>query len=106
MIKDHNLSVDELIDIVNNILNFRDPYTYSHSERVAAVSLLIAEEMNLPDNQIEIIHYAAHMHDIGKIGIPDFILNKPGKLDKNELFIIQKHSAIGNTILKHLPIFN
>ncbi len=106
MIKEKNLTVDGLIDIINNILNFRDPYTFSHSERVAAVSLLIANEMNLTDNQIETIHYAAHMHDIGKIGIPDIILNKPGRLDKNELFIMQKHSAIGFTILKRLPVFN
>ncbi len=106
MIKDKNLSVDDLIDTVNNILNFRDPYTFSHSERVAAVSLLIAGEMNLPKDQIETIHYAAHMHDIGKIGIPDLILNKPGRLDKKELLILQKHSAIGFTILNRLHIFN
>jgi HD-GYP domain-containing protein (c-di-GMP phosphodiesterase class II) len=70
------------------------------------VSLLIANGMNLPGKQVELIHYAAHMHDIGKIGIPDFILNKPGKLDKSEIFIIQKHSAIGYTVLKRLPVFN
>ncbi|MGA2140972.1 MAG: HD-GYP domain-containing protein [Brevinematales bacterium] len=105
MLKDSEFSLDELIDIVNKILNFRDPYTFSHSERVAAVSLLIAREMKLPEKELEIVHYAAHLHDIGKTGIPDSILNKPGRLDKNEVFIIQKHSSIGGTILSRLPMF-
>lgn len=77
-------NIHEVIDIVVNILNARDPYTSIHSWRVAELSVMIANEMALPENEKEIIHIAAHLHDIGKIGICDKILNKPGKLTIEE----------------------
>ena len=77
----------------------RDPYTRSHSARVAALSRLIAEELALPTDEIRRVQLGALLHDIGKIGIPDAILNKPAALAPDEWVIMKTHSALGASIL-------
>lgn len=92
-------------DTIISTLDARDPYTYSHSERVAALSVLIATEMGFSEEDIEKIHIAAHLHDIGKIGVPDVVLNKEGRLSKEELIQMQSHSLIGSNILHKIDYF-
>jgi diguanylate cyclase (GGDEF)-like protein/putative nucleotidyltransferase with HDIG domain len=77
----------------------RDPYTRSHSARVAALARTIAEEMRLPVDEIRRVQLGALLHDIGKIGIPDAILNKPGPLSEEEWVIMRTHSALGGAIV-------
>ena len=77
----------------------RDPYTRSHSARVAALSRIIAVEMQLPPDEIRQVQLSALLHDIGKIGIPDAILNKPGALTPEEWVIMKTHSPLGASIL-------
>lgn len=98
------IGIHELVDVVVNILDARDPYTFLHSWRVAELSVLIAEDMGLPESEIRQIHIAAHLHDIGKIGVPDRILNKPGRLDPAEILQIQAHPRIGCNIFERLSI--
>ena len=98
------IGIHELVDVVVNILDARDPYTFLHSWRVAELSVLIAEDMGLPESEIRKIHIAAHLHDIGKIGVPDRILNKPGRLDPAEILQIQAHPRIGCNIFERLPV--
>lgn len=98
------IGIHELVDVVVNILDARDPYTFLHSWRVAELSVLIAEDMGLPESEIRKIHIAAHLHDIGKIGVPDRILNKPGRLDPAEILQIQAHPRIGCNIFERLSI--
>jgi putative nucleotidyltransferase with HDIG domain len=102
-----NLSVklDDMINIVIITLDARDPYTYSHSDRVAALSVLIAESMGFSEEEIEKTHIAAHLHDIGKIGVNDSVLNKEGKLSKEEMIQMQAHSLIGYNILNKIDLF-
>src|SRR5205814_7407265 len=76
-----------------------DPYTRSHSARVAALSRIIAEELQLPPDEIRRVQLGALLHDIGKIGIPDAILNKPAALTDEEWVIMKTHSALGASIL-------
>jgi len=104
--KDLSVCVDDLINIIIVTLDARDPYTYSHSERVAALSVLIGTEMNLLEEELERLHIAAHLHDIGKIGVPDNVLNKEGRLTKEELILMQSHSEIGYNILYKIECFN
>lgn len=96
--------IHELIDVVVNILDARDPYTFIHSWRVAELSVLISENMGLPKEGIEKLHIAAHLHDIGKIGVPDKMLNKIGKLSDGEIVHMQAHPRIGCNIIERLPI--
>jgi len=77
----------------------RDPYTRSHSARVAALSRGIAEEMQLSVDQVRRIQLGALLHDIGKIGVPDAILNKPGALSPDEWVMMRSHSMLGASIV-------
>jgi HD-GYP domain-containing protein (c-di-GMP phosphodiesterase class II) len=103
--QDLSVKLDDMINMIIITLDARDPYTYSHSERVAALSVLIAAEMKLPQDEIDKIHIAAHLHDIGKIGVADIVLNKEGKLSKEELIQMQSHSLIGYNILNKIDLF-
>jgi len=80
----------------------RDPYTAGHQQRVAQLSCAIAQEMGLTEEQIEGIHVAGVLHDIGKISIPAEILSKPGKLSEIEFLMIKAHPQVGFEILKNI----
>jgi two-component system response regulator RpfG len=82
---------------------YRDVETGNHIVRMAKYSRLIAEGLKLESDRCELIELAAPMHDIGKIGIPDNILLKPGKLNMNELTIMKNHPLIGFQILQNSP---
>ena len=81
----------------------KDPYTRGHSERVARFSIAIAERMNLPGNEIEKLRVSALLHDVGKIGIDDNILKKPGHLTPEEFEIMKQHPQKGYKIMSHIP---
>jgi diguanylate cyclase (GGDEF)-like protein/putative nucleotidyltransferase with HDIG domain len=78
----------------------RDPYTRSHSARVAALARLIAEDMHLSDDEVRQVQLGALLHDLGKIGIPDAILNKPAPLTPEEWAVMRTHPALGASILE------
>lgn len=82
---------------------YRDEETGGHILRMANFSRLIAERLGLSKDECQVIEIAAPMHDIGKIGIPDVILLKPGKLDTEEFRSMQNHARIGYEILKDSP---
>ncbi|HEU5287589.1 MAG TPA: GAF domain-containing protein [Candidatus Limnocylindria bacterium] len=77
----------------------RDPYTRSHSARVAALARTVAEELRLGPDELRRVQLGALLHDIGKIGIPDAILNKPGPLSADEWVLMRTHPAVGASIL-------
>lgn len=85
------------------ILDARDPHTSQHSTRVTALSMAMAKILNLSEDERETLYIAASLHDIGKVGIPDHILLKPGRLTDDEFDIIKRHPDIGADILKPLP---
>lgn len=90
------------IMVIANTIDAKDAYTSGHSMRVAQSSAAIARRLNWSEKDVQNIHYIALLHDIGKIGIPDAILNKPGKLSSAEFEVIKKHPVIGNDILKDI----
>ncbi len=81
----------------------KDPYTHGHSERVAAYSRSIADALDLRREDVEAIELAGLLHDIGKIGIPDSVLQKPGRLDPDERALIMEHAALGAKIISENP---
>lgn len=87
-------------------IDARDHYTHSHSENVTRYGVAIAEEMKLPAKQIELIREACQLHDVGKIGIPDYILSKPGELSPQEWDEIKKHSIKAVEILEPLTFLS
>jgi HD-GYP domain-containing protein (c-di-GMP phosphodiesterase class II) len=87
---------------MSNAIEARDPYTHGHSERVGSVGYQIALRMHLSEVSCQEIYLAGVLHDIGKIGIPDHVLLKPGKLEPEEFAIIRQHPEIGHRILEEL----
>jgi putative nucleotidyltransferase with HDIG domain len=88
-----------------NALDSRDKNTAHHSANVAAYSVLIAREMGLSRKECEDVHIGGLLHDVGKIGVPEAILKKTGRLDFEEFQQIKKHPIIGYKILEHISIF-
>jgi len=85
------------------IIDARDIYTSQHSTRVTNLSLSIGNMLKLSDDDMDVLYIASSLHDIGKVGIPDSILLKEGRLTDDEFMIIKRHPDIGADILKPLP---
>ena len=99
------IPLQALIDTVLATLDARDPYTYEHSFRVALYAEMMAQKLELPSAICHRIHVAALLHDIGKIAISDRVLNKAGRLNREEMLEIQRHPRIGCNILGRLSTF-
>ena len=84
-------------------IDVKDHYTFSHSNNVAYYATSLAKELKLNSDMVEIIRQAALLHDVGKIGIPEAILNKAGKLTEEEYEIIKGHVEASIGIIRHLP---
>ncbi len=87
-------------------LEARDPYTRRHSSRVTEFSLLIGKKMNCSEEELDILNVSGQLHDIGKIGIRDDILLKPGRLTRDEYEKIKEHPVIGADIVAKLGLWN
>ena len=118
MAKKASTSIENLAlyeNIYNNLLSTlyafvkaieaRDSYTQQHSRRVTRLSMLLAGSMGRTEEELQILNVAGLLHDIGKIGIRDDILLKPGRLTSEEYSIIQQHPVIGCEIMGHLGLW-
>lgn len=95
----NSIDYHEIIECIACALDAKDPYTAGHSQRVSDMTLRVCQLIGLKKSQIEQIHVAAHLHDIGKIGVPDIILNKTDKLTEEEWEAVRRHPLIGAEIL-------
>jgi len=95
----------QTVQALAETIEAKDQYTQGHCERVRSISMRLARELGLPQDQFEPLEFAALLHDIGKIGIPERILNKVGALDTEELEIIKMHPLIGAQILSSVEFF-
>lgn len=90
----------EILQLFGRAAEYRDDMTGTHTQRVGQLSGRIAKRIGLPEKRVELIRMAAPLHDIGKIGIPDRILLKPGRFEMDEFEIMKTHTSIGASILK------
>lgn len=90
---------EETVEALANAIDAKDKYTHGHSTRVAILSKLIAEEAGLSEKECEEVYFAALLHDVGKIGVPDEVINKPSGLTDEEFEQIKQHPVTGNQIL-------
>ncbi|WP_331774442.1 HD domain-containing phosphohydrolase [Sulfurospirillum sp. 1612] len=100
-VKNYQQVLYSMLDLIEK----RDTYTAGHTRRVAEYALLLAQELKVPQHDIDILHEAAMMHDIGKVATPDSILLKPGKLTASEYKIIQDHVVCSFEILDSIEAF-
>lgn len=96
----------ESINMLIRTIEANDPYTSGHSVRVSAYAENIARKLNLPQSKIDLVKSAGLLHDIGKIGIDKRILNKTGKLEREEFEVIKSHPQIGATIISDLSFLS
>lgn len=95
----------QAIMTVANTVDAKDDYTKGHSMRVAAYSEILAQRLGWSEEDIQNIYYVAMLHDVGKIGVPDAVLNKPFKLTDLEFRLIKGHTIMGAEILKDFKMF-
>ena len=88
------------IQMLAGAVDEKDPYTRGHSDRVTRYSMMIAKEMGLSEDATEVVRVSAQLHDVGKIGIEDLILKKPGALTTEEFAIMKTHTTKGANILR------
>jgi hypothetical protein len=103
--KEMHDGTSKLLESMADAVDLRDPYTGGHSRRVTDLSLCILREMSMVGPEVELIRSAARVHDIGKIGIPDHILNKPGALTHEERSIMDSHPVRGAELLARYTDF-
>ena len=94
-----HFSYTETVTAASAAIDARDSYTAGHSNRVADIACKVGKNLGLDGAQLKCLELAALLHDIGKIGIPDYILNKPAKLDEGEFDKIKEHPTLGYNIL-------
>jgi putative nucleotidyltransferase with HDIG domain len=91
------------ITILAQAVELRDDYTGGHTQRVTRYATMLAQQLELPEDQVELIKIGTPLHDIGKIGIDDAILRKPGRLTAQEFALMQQHTTKGAEILSTIP---
>lgn len=96
--------IREIIESFAKVIDIKDSYTQGHSSRVAKYTKMLAEELGYDEDTVEKYYNIALMHDIGKIAIPDSVLNKPGKLTDEEYGIIKSHTQRGYDVLKSISL--
>lgn len=99
---DEQNNISNVVIALANIVEAKDSYTEGHTRRVSGLCKLIGESLNFEEERLRTLELAGIVHDIGKVSTPDHILNKPGRLDKNEFDIIKEHPEVGERILKPL----
>lgn len=98
-------TVHQLADTLGRAVDAKDKRLFEHSALTADLATTLALAHGLTAKQADVIHIAGHLHDIGKIGIPDAVLLKPGRLDDAEWALIREHPAIGARILSPIELF-
>ena len=102
--QEQKLLIREIVEAFAKVIDMKDKYTNGHSTRVAEYTAMLTKELGYDEETIEKYYDIALLHDIGKVGVPPEVLNKPGKLTDTEFNIIKSHSALGFNTLKDISI--
>ncbi|HEV2341166.1 MAG TPA: HD domain-containing phosphohydrolase [Candidatus Acidoferrales bacterium] len=105
-LRDLEQSYDYTLEALGGALDAKDAETEGHCQRVTAITISIAKIMNVDGEQLRQIARGAFLHDIGKMGIPDQVLRKPGPLTEEERVLMKRHCEIGYTVLKKIPFLS
>jgi cyclic di-GMP phosphodiesterase len=105
-LRDLEQSYDYTLEALGGALDAKDAETEGHCQRVTAITILIARTMGVEKDPLRHIARGAFLHDIGKMGIPDQVLRKPGPLDDEEKTLMRRHCDIGYTVLKKIPFLH
>ena len=102
----HRFMKDESLATIQALaaaVDAKDPYTQGHSQRVAEYAAALGRRMGMSESEVESVFVTGTLHDVGKIGVPDAVLKKPGRLDDHEREIIETHPGLGEVIVRKVP---
>ena len=102
--EENRIFIREIVEAFAKTIDMKDNYTNGHSKRVAEYTALLTRELGYDEETVEKYYNIALLHDIGKIGVPGEVLNKPGKLDDDEFVKIKSHTILGYNVLKDISI--
>ena len=102
--EENRLLIREIVEAFAKTIDMKDKYTNGHSKRVAEYTAILTRELGYDEETVERYYNIALLHDIGKIGVPGEVLNKPGKLDDEEFKTIKSHTVLGYNVLKDISI--
>jgi putative nucleotidyltransferase with HDIG domain len=94
---------DSVVAALSSVLEAKDSYTADHARATADLAVAVGRELVLPEYELDDLRYGGIFHDVGKVAIPDAIINKPGPLTREEFELIKEHPAIGAEILEPVP---
>ncbi len=97
--RDTEAALQDSLHRLLHAAGYRDDNTYEHTQRVGELAARLARELGLPDREVTLVLHGAPLHDIGKIAVPDSILQKPGPLDDDEWAFMRRHTVIGERII-------
>ena len=106
-LKRHTDDLDSAESVILSLgltVEARDPYTLGHCERMAAYAAAFGIHLDLSDEDISALHRGGYLHDVGKVGVPDAVLLKPGRLTPDELVLMQRHTLIGDALCGNLRL--
>ena len=102
--EENRILIREIVEAFAKTIDMKDKYTNGHSKRVAEYTAMLARELGYNEESVEKYYNIALLHDIGKIGVPGEVLNKPGKLDDEEFMTIKSHTSLGYNVLKDISL--
>jgi HD-GYP domain-containing protein (c-di-GMP phosphodiesterase class II) len=91
------------VDVLSRAVDMRDDYTGRHSSDVGSLARRVGERIGMPRPQLALLEFAARLHDVGKLGVPDAILQKPGPLDEREWEVMRRHPEWGADMVERVP---
>lgn len=94
----------DLLPFLTQLIGLRDPHANGHSHHVNDLACKLGQQVELTSEQLNVLGFAARIHDIGKIAINEFILNKPGRFTEAEYIMVQQHSMLGSKLIKSLEL--
>jgi putative nucleotidyltransferase with HDIG domain len=97
--------IDTLCEGFAEVVDAKSPFAYRHSQHVAEIALALAEILHLPAERLRLLRRAALLHDLGKLSIPNTILDKPGPLTEQEWVVVRQHPALTRSILERVAAF-
>ena len=93
-----------LLPFLVRVIGLRDPHAQAHSDHVTKLAFMLGQAADLKANDLELLRFAASIHDIGKIAINEFVINKPGKFTEAEYIMVQQHARIGASLVGTLEV--
>jgi HD-GYP domain-containing protein (c-di-GMP phosphodiesterase class II) len=94
----------DLLPFLTRLIGLRDPHASGHSHHVRDLAYTLGQQVNLSSEQLYLLGFAARIHDIGKIAINEFIINKPGRFTEAEYIMVQQHSMLGSRLIESLEL--